>query len=393
MADNTSVIRARHYASGSPVAVTVRDGRIDEVRQLDDSLQEELPIVAPGLVDLQINGYAGLDFNQLPLQAETVSQIIRKLWREGVTSSYPTVITNSPEPITSALGSIASACAADAATEQGIAGIHLEGPFISPDDGARGAHRLDAVRPPDWDLFCRWQEAAGGRIKIVTLSPEWPDSATFIKRCVDSGVIVSIGHTAADASQIEEAVAAGARMSTHLGNGAHLMLPRHPNYLWEQLAQEALWSCVIADGFHLPDQVLKVVLKVKGEQALLVSDAVAISGLEPGVYKTHIGGDVVLTTEGKLHLAADPRLLAGSAQMLLWGIAHLNRRGIAEFSSAWEMASTRPARLMGLPVAAGISAGAPADFVLLGNVRDDGSIPLRQTYKAGKLVYVEGSEI
>jgi N-acetylglucosamine-6-phosphate deacetylase len=202
MADKTSIIRARHYATGAPVAITVRDGRIGELIQLDVSESEELPIVAPGLVDLQINGYAGLDFNQLPLQAETVSQIIRKLWREGVTSSYPTVITNTPEAIASALGSIASACEADPATEQGIAGIHLEGPFISPDDGARGAHRLDAVRPPDWDLFCRWQEAAGGRIKIVTLSPEWPDSATFIKRCVDSGVIVSIGHTAADASQI-----------------------------------------------------------------------------------------------------------------------------------------------------------------------------------------------
>lgn len=393
MADKTSFIRARHYATGAPVTITVRDGRIGEVIQLDASLEEELPIVAPGLVDLQINGYAGLDFNQLPLQAETVSQIIRKLWREGVTSSYPTVITNTPEAIASALGSIASACEADPATEQGIAGIHLEGPFISPDDGARGAHRLDAVRPPDWDLFCRWQEAAGGRIKIVTLSPEWPDSATFIRRCVDSGVIVSIGHTAADALQIGEAVAAGARMSTHLGNGAHLMLPRHPNYLWEQLAQDDLWSCVIADGFHLPDQVLKVVLKVKGEQALLVSDAVAISGLEPGVYKTHIGGDVVLTTEGKLHLAADPRLLAGSAQMLLWGIAHLYRRGIAEFPAAWEMASTRPARLMGLPVAEGLSVGAPADFVLLDRVRDDGRIRLRQTYKAGRLVYDDSCKI
>ncbi|MNQ77726.1 N-acetylglucosamine-6-phosphate deacetylase [compost metagenome] len=196
---------------------------------------------------------------------------------------------------------------------------------------------------------------------------------------------VSIGHTAADSAQIQEAVAAGARMSTHLGNGAHLMLPRHPNYLWEQLAQEELWSCVIADGFHLPDQVLKVVLKVKGERALLVSDAVSISGLAPGVYKTHIGGDVVLTPEGRLHLAADPRLLAGSAQMLLWSVAHLHRRGIADFPAAWEMASTRPASLMGLSVAQGLTAGAPADLVLFDKVGSD--IQLRQTYKSGKLVF------
>ncbi|MNI48365.1 N-acetylglucosamine-6-phosphate deacetylase [compost metagenome] len=287
--------------------------------------------------------------------------------------------------------SIARVCEEDPIAASGIAGIHLEGPFISPHDGARGAHSRNYVRAPDWDLFCRWQAASGDRIRILTLSPEWPGSADFIRLCTESGVTVSIGHTSATSEQIREAVECGARMSTHLGNGAHLTLPRHPNYIWEQLAQDQLWSCLIADGFHLPDQVLKVVLKVKGAKALLVSDAVSISGLAAGTYHTHIGGKVVLTPEGRLHTAENEQILAGSAQMQLWGIEHLLNRGITSLSDAWNMASIGPAGFMNLPSAAGLSPGAPADFVLF---RMEGShILLEQTYKSGERVYRRNESI
>jgi len=165
------------------------------------------------------------------------------------------------------------------------------------------------------------------------------------------------------------------------------MLPRHPNYIWEQLAQDSLSSCVIADGFHLPDQVLKVVLKVKGKQALLVSDAVSLSGLEAGTYTTHIGGQVVLTPQGRLHLADNEKILAGSAQMLLAGIEHLTERGLTEFAEAWDMASVRPASAMKLPAAGGLQAGAPADLVLF---RREGSrIEVEQTIKNGEPVYLK----
>lgn len=384
-ASSATVLEALHYGTGFPVRVVIQNGRIAGLEPLEDSGERTLPIIAPGLVDLQINGYAGDDFNSLPFPAERVIQASRALWREGVTHYYPTVITNTPEAIEEAVATIAAACDSDPFTNRMVAGIHIEGPFISPEDGARGAHGAQYVRAPDWDMFERWQRASGNRVRILTLSPEWPDSAAFIAKCSASGVTVSIGHTSATPEQIREAVRAGARMSTHLGNGSHLMLPRHPNYIWEQLAQDELWTCVIADGFHLPESVLKVIFHAKGEQALMVSDAVYLSGMPAGEYVTHVGGKVVLTPEGRLSLASNPKILAGSAQMLLWGIEHVLRAGLADLRTAWEMSSVRPARFMGLEAAAGLSPGAPADVVLFRRSGD--RIELLQTYKDGELVY------
>jgi N-acetylglucosamine-6-phosphate deacetylase len=269
----------------------------------------------------------------------------------------------------------------------GIAGIHLEGPFISPEDGPRGAHDRAFVRPPDPDLFRRWQEGAGGRIRLVTLSPEWPGACPFIEGCVKEGVTVSIGHTAATPGQIRDAVAAGASMSTHLGNGSHLTLPRHPNYVWEQLAQDGLAACFIADGFHLPDSVIKVILRVKGRNAMMVSDAVYLSGLPPGTYDTHIGGKVKLRSEGRLHLAGDGRILAGSVRMVLSGVDHLVCAGLAGLGEAWEMASTRPAARMNLAAGRGLKASAPADFVLFARVKD--RIEILETWKGGRKVFAQ----
>lgn len=385
-------MKAIHYETGEPISICIEEGVIRSIEPIRSEIPQssDLPIVAPGLVDLQINGYAGYDFNQVPYPDMMVGEVIRKLWQEGVTSCFPTVITNSDEVIHEAMASIALACRQDPVVDQGIAGIHLEGPFISPDNGARGAHHAHYVKPPDWELFSRWQEASGGRIRIITLSPEWPNSASFIAKCTENGVKVSIGHTSATPEQISEAVEAGARMSTHLGNGAHLMMPRHPNYIWEQLAQDQLWSCVIADGFHLPDQVLKVVFKVKGDQAMLVSDAVSLSGLPAGTYTTHVGGSVVLTAEGKLHLAENENLLAGSAQMLLKGIEHVTNRDLVEFAVAWDMASVRPSHFMKLPSATGLMPGAPADLVLFR--REEGRIHLERTIKSGREAFLKESE-
>ncbi|QOV91032.1 N-acetylglucosamine-6-phosphate deacetylase [Humisphaera borealis] len=378
-------VDALHYATGHPVSIGIDGGIIRSVEPIaaPEGTRPRAPtFVGPGLVDLQVNGYLGRDFNRPPISPETIGDSVRLLWQQGVTSFYPTIITNSPDAIAQAAGDIARACEADRVTADGIAGIHLEGPFISPEDGARGAHALQYVRAPDWDLISRWQDASDGRVKIVTMSPEWPESSGFIERCVAGGITVSIGHTSATPEQIAAAVAAGARLSTHLGNGAHLMLPRHPNYLWEQLAQDELWTCVIADGFHLPDQVLKVILKVKGDKAIVVSDAVSLAGMPAGTYTQPVGGDVVLTPEGRLHLASNPRLLAGSAQMLPHHISHLIGRGLATSADAWDMASVRPASLMGRPQSAGIAVGAPADLVLF--TADNGGVRIVETIKAGR---------
>lgn len=378
-------IEGRHYLTGEGVRVEMEDGLISEIETGGGPVADDAPWVGPGLVDLQVNGYAGFDFNSAALDEEHIRGATHALWREGVTTYLPTVITNTDEAIERALRTIAAACARDDQLGRTIAGLHLEGPFISPEDGPRGAHDKTNVKAPDWGLFERWQEAAEGRIALATVSPEWPTAPEFIERCVEGGVIVSIGHTAATPEQVREAVAAGASMSTHLGNGAHPSLPRHPNYIWEQLAQDALWACVIADGFHLPDSVLKVILKVKGRKALLVSDAVSFAGMEPGEYQAAVGGRVILSPEGRLSLAESPGLLAGSVRPLRDGVEKLVRAGLLDLGEAWETASVRPASALGLTQAAGLAVGAPADVVEFACSR--GTIEVLRTHKAGQPAY------
>lgn len=378
-----SKVEGRHYRTGKPVTVWLEEGRISRICSLEAD-RDDLPWIAPGLVDLQINGYSGIDFNTLPLTEEAVHDVTRKIAALGVTSYYPTVITNSGEEIETLVKVIASACSSDPLTDRCIAGIHVEGPFISPHDGARGAHSQAFVTAPDLEWVERWQKAANGKIRIITMSPEWDNSSDFIQSCVRMGITVSIGHTAASPEQIREAVAAGASMSTHLGNGAAQLLPRHPNFIWEQLASEELFPCAIADGFHLPESVLKVFMKAKPEELMIVSDAVYLSGMEPGRYETHIGGSVILTPEGRLHIADHPQMLAGSAQMLPFNIEHLVNTGLCEAKQAWEMASLRPAAFMGLACSSGLTENAPADLVV--HRWAEGKLDVRQVYKSGSLV-------
>lgn len=377
-------LAGRDVTTGEPVTIAVAGGRIAHVGPYTGLDPDRLPWIGPGLVDLQVNGFAGIDLNDGPPDETTLPRLSHALLRVGVTSFLPTVVTAAAPDIEARLHAIASSLATDPVLDAAVAGVHLEGPFISPEDGPRGAHPADHVAPPDWELFERWQAAAGGRIRIVTLSPEWPGSVGFIARCREAGVIAAIGHTAASPEQIRAAVDAGATLSTHLGNGAHATLPRHPNYLWEQLAADELWASIIADGIHLPDAVLRTVLRVKGAYAFLVSDAVALAGMPPGEYASPIGTRVVLTDAGRLHLAADPRFLAGSALPLVAGVAHLAAAGLAGLGDAWAMASTRPASFLGHPAASRLTAGAPADFVVFG--WDGREIAIERVFRAGRMV-------
>ncbi|UFH56332.1 N-acetylglucosamine-6-phosphate deacetylase [Spirosoma sp. KNUC1025] len=380
----TQRICGQHYQTGELLSITCRDGLISQIDYLADK-PEDMPLVAPGLTDLQVNGFKGIDVNHEALTVEDVDTLTQTLWSYGVTSYLPTVITNSDDRIITALRTIHKACDRFPMVQKSIAGVHLEGPFISPQEGPVGAHPKNHVTAPDWPSFERFMEASGQQIRLITLSPEWPEASDFIRRCVADGIIVSIGHTAATPEQIREAVAAGARLSTHLGNGSHQVLPRHPNYIWEQLALDELSACIIADGFHLPDSVLKVVMKVKGKHTILVSDSVGLAGCTPGSYSTHIGGDVVLTGNGKLHLAGKPNVLAGSAQPLIGGIRHLLQSQLGSLGDVWNMASVYPGELLDLPQKKGLSVGAPADLVVFKQTSD--SLQLLETYKAGLRVY------
>lgn len=379
------MMEGRHFQTGQHISLDFGGGLISKVEIGPNATGSTLPIIAPGLVDLQINGCFGMDFNESSICVDTVSRMTRQLFQEGVTSYLPTVITNGDVEIEHELRQIAKCREQDTLAAQCIPAIHLEGPFISPEDGPRGAHSRSFVKAPDWELFQGWQESAQGAIRIVTLSPEWPNALDFIAKCVQSGVIVSIGHTAASPEQIREAVAAGATMSTHLGNGSHTMLPRHQNYVWEQLAEDALWAGFIADGFHLPKAFLKTAMRAKRDRAVLVSDAVALSGMPPGEYDSNVGKRVVLTPEGKLHLANNCDILAGSAQLLPWGISHLARNHIVTLAEAWVLASLRPANIIDLPVQRGLAVGAPADVVAF--AWDGWTVDILQTVKHGRVVY------
>jgi N-acetylglucosamine-6-phosphate deacetylase len=245
--------------------------------------------IAPGFIDLQVNGFAGVDYNDPSASHESIRNSIRKMFTTGVTRFFPTVITGAFERITGALKNLAEA--KESLNEYGlpsamaIEGFHVEGPHISPEDGPRGAHPREHVRPPDIEEFNRWQEAAGGLVKLVTVSPEWEEAPKYIEALTRQGVVVSVGHTRATPEQVEAAVDAGATMSTHLGNGAHPVLPTKWNYIWSQLAEDRLTASFIVDGIHIPGPFFKAALRAKGlEHSVLVTDAVMPAMCEPGPY-------------------------------------------------------------------------------------------------------------
>jgi len=298
----------------------------------------------PGLIDLQVNGHGGIDFNDPSLRVEDVQHVCQLLKTEGVVGFLPTLITNDYDSIEARAKTILSA---DPMAGADILGLHLEGPFISPQDGARGAHDPQWIRKPDLDWIRHLHDLTDGRIRILTVSPEWQDSARFVEEVCRLGIRVAIGHTLASYEQILEAVDAGASLSTHLGNGLPATLPRHPNPLWSQLPEDRLWASLIGDGFHLPAEVFKTILKIKGDRAFLVSDSTQFAGMKPGRYRTLIGGDVMLTDSSRLYMCENERLLAGSAMSLRQIIDKMVSTGWMDFLDAWELGSVRPWKYLG----------------------------------------------
>ena len=346
--------------------------------------------IAPGFIDLQVNGYAGHDINAPDVTPETVARLVRALWPVGVTTLCPTVITASEARIRRSLRAIAAARAADPLVAHAIPAIHVEGPHISPEDGPRGAHPPEHVRPPDLTEFRRWQEAAGGRVGIVTLAPEHHGALDYIGALAREGVVVALGHTAAAEERIRAAVDAGARLSTHLGNGAHARLARHPNYIWAQLAEDRLAASLIFDGHHLPPAVMKTMLRAKGiERAILVSDAVAVAGLPPGLYETPVGGTVELLPNGRLTIPGTP-YLAGSASTLGEGVANALRHAGATLAEAVRLATANPARLLRLDGPDGrdtVRAGKAADLTVFAIDPATRDLTVELTVVRGAVVY------
>jgi N-acetylglucosamine-6-phosphate deacetylase len=299
------------------------------------------PLECDAFCDLQVNGFAGVDFNDPAVDDGRVREAARAMERTGVTRFLATLISAPLDRF--------SACARVLARSDvaGLAGIHMEGPYISPEDGPRGAHNRADVQPASLDDFARRQDAAGGRIKIVTVAPEVAGGLPLIERLVRDGVLVAIGHTAATPQQIRDAIAAGATLSTHLGNGCAQMLPRHPNFIWEQLAADELTAGLIVDGHHLPPSTVKAMIRAKSpDRVVLVTDATTAAGQPPGDYmlgtlKVH------LDETGRVAVPGQPNL-AGSALSLDRAVGNAVKFSGLPLATVLPMASSRPARLLGL---------------------------------------------
>ncbi len=359
------LIRARHYATSEQIDIRSQDGTITSIGPVGTgSADREADWVAPALFDLQINGCLGIDFSSATLNTDQVRTVIDECRRHGIGGLLPTLITNSHEAIAHGLATLHRARELDPVVAAAVPGIHVEGPYISADDGPRGAHPREHVRNPDFDEFRRWQDAAGGLIKLITLAPERPGAIRFIEQVAKTGVVVAIGHTAATPAQIRDAVAAGARLSTHLGNGSHAMLPRHENYLWEQLATDELWASVISDGHHLPGSLVKVIVRVKSPaRTIITCDASSLAGLPPGRY-----GEWEVQPNGKIVVPGTP-FLAGSGAFTDSCVGNMLRMANVSLREAIDMAGANPRMLLGLPKCE-VSVGSRSPLVLFDWRRD-----------------------
>jgi len=324
----------------------------NQVSVRTDAAGRVVAAAGPGLVDLQVNGYAGLSFNGdlADLTPEAVVAVCGRLRRRGTVAILATLTTDDVDAMLARAKRLADLRAADASVAAMIAGLHVEGPMLNPAEGPRGAHRAERIiAPADRpEIVEEFQRASGGMVRIFTLAPEGPGAMALIASASAAGVTVALGHHEADAQCLADAVAAGARMCTHLGNGSHATLPRLDNYIQRQLADDRLAASFIADGHHIPFPTLKNFLRAKGvSRSVLVTDAILAADMPPGEYDS---GERRrrLDADGAVRLTGTP-YLAGSALTGDRGVLNVAAHCGVSFEDAWAMASTRPAELVGLP--------------------------------------------
>jgi N-acetylglucosamine-6-phosphate deacetylase len=325
---------------------SVRDDTIDRLSCVDESFSEERGSwITPGLFDLQINGIAGVSFTDPALTAAAASRADALIRAGGVSRYCPTVITCGFEEESAILRTLAAARAAGLLP--GAWGVHLEGPWISAEDGARGVHRREHVRDASIEEWNALQEAAGGSIRVLTLAPERAGALGAAAAASRGGTVVALGHTMASPAAVSEAVRAGATLSTHLFNGCPQMLDRHSNPVYSQLTEDSLYASFIADGHHVPFSTLRIGLRTKGvRKSVLVSDLAHLSGLPDGDYEME--GNRVELRDGGLRVKGS-LLLSGAARTLAEDVAWLARQPEPGLEAALLMATVTPASVAGDP--------------------------------------------
>lgn len=363
--------------------IEIHGDQIRSVRAAGPS-DPDRPFVSPGFVDLQVNGFAGVDFSSPELDAESAIRILQPVWKTGVTTFCPTLITNTTEHLERNFRVLEDARRLDARFAAMTPCYHLEGPYISPGP-SHGAHDPGYMRLPDWEEFQRLQRVAGGRIGIVTLAPELPGAIQFIRHARDSGVVVALGHTDANPEQIHEAIEMGAALSTHLGNGNPQTIDRHGNTLWPQMADDRLSASIICDGFHLPRDLVRVIFRAKGiDRCVLITDAVHVAGLLPGRYSL-VGLEIELLPTGQV-VMADRRCMAGSALSMNRAISVFQNFAGSSLEEALRAATANPGKLIRRgKICTEIALGQPANLVTFHAGSD--FFRIEKVFLQGDLVY------
>jgi len=381
------ILRGKDVARGALLECEIAERRISRIGPARGPAPKgciggEDLFLAPGMIDIQVNGFGGTDLESPKLTPEGVAAVMKAQWPFGVTQFLATIVTGSTERICHGLRAIADAVETFPQVRAAVPGIHLEGPYFCPDEGPRGAHPLEHVRKPAWPEFENFQEAARGMITMVTLAPEVEGAIPFIERLASEGIIPAIGHTNARESDIDAAIKAGANISTHLGNGSHNLLPRHANYIQAQMARDELWASLIADGHHLPPFFVKNLVRAKQVQrCILTTDAMSAAGAPPGRYS--VGQFEVVVGPDRLVRHPVSACLAGSAATLDDCVSNVVRWAGIPLADGLAMATTHPAKLLGLK-SAGIEAGKAANLVLF---RWNGGMQVTHTILNGELVY------
>jgi N-acetylglucosamine-6-phosphate deacetylase len=373
------------YLDESPISLTIKNGSIDKIERKNSSLNtaKSKIYIAPGLIDNQVNGYMNVAFAGEGLTIKGIRKATQALWKEGVTTYLPTLTTNTRQLLKNNFSILAEAVK-DHEIGLSIPGYHLEGPYISPVDGYRGAHVKKWVRPPDWNEFTEFLEAADGKILQVSLAPEVTGAFDFMYKLRQKGIVIGLAHHKGTAEEIKHATDIGAAISTHLGNGCANMINRHVNPLWPQLAEDRLMASIICDGFHLRPEEVRVFLKTKGTGGIvLTSDVTALAGMPPGEY-TKRGRTVELTPEGKIILPSQ-NVLAGAASPITKGVGNVIKFTNCSLADAIHMASRNPANLYNLKDRGEIKVGKRADLILF--TVENQQINIKKTILAGKEVY------
>ncbi len=361
---------------GKPIEIHIESGRIASIQPFAGSPPDYW--IAPAMIDIQVNGFAGVDYNSPDAPLDEIARSIQVQRDTGVARLLPTVITGSHENICGSLVNLAKA-RRELPEGGSFIGFHVEGPWISPLDGPRGAHPVQHCRAASPDEFDRFQEAAEGLIMLVTLAPEIEGAIPTIEHMVKAGVTVAIGHSNAAEQDIHDAISAGATMSTHLGNGAHQVIPRHANYIMWQMAADELSAGLIVDGIHLPPAFVKVAVRAKGaERVILVTDAAPPAGCAPGIF--HFGHlEVELTADQCIRLTDSGRL-AGSALSMDRGLENLIRFSDLDLLAALRAGTVNPARELRFKPREGfLQVGDPADLMLFDYDEGSGDIAIRET--------------